>query len=159
MHILEEIAETFSVLHDGSIQSFHFEAERLTLAVSCQYLARRIDPAYGKFKLRLGGVKNVSLERWMTDSSKQPLLTDLPTLVQVFQGDLSILRAEVKDGAVSIYLTQSHSEGELHCIGGTLSLSASTLVVEDEGGKRLAIEELVELARGYWNLRSAERRK
>ncbi|WP_291723122.1 hypothetical protein [Bernardetia sp.] len=57
----QEMADTFSVLHDGTIESYEQKNNSIILKISCIYLAEHINLAFEYFYVELQEVSSLSL--------------------------------------------------------------------------------------------------
>jgi hypothetical protein len=141
-----DIAEVFSILHDGRITQVEAGDGVLVLNVQIRYLAQRIAAGYRGLSVTLGGVKDVSFEPWPKDVQRSlPVMTDWGA---IFAPVLDILDGDVVDGGIQITCNQAAPEYP-YC-GGELRLSAGWVEVVDEGSTRYSLEELRSLAAAYW---------
>jgi hypothetical protein len=88
MSAAEDLADTFSIFHDGCIEDWSGDHQLVRLKIGCQYLAELIDPAYDAFFLDLRGITRLELDPWWKDPERKTLLTDLQT---IFNEGLQIL--------------------------------------------------------------------
>lgn len=144
---VEELADLFSILHDGVIVEAVVENRDLTLRVEIRYLTQRIRSDFTTFVVRLAGVEDLAFTTWPNDASLLPQL--LRDASEIFVPALDILSGELKEGLIHVACNQPSPKAP-YC-GGTLAFRAKSAEVSDELGKRYSHSELVELARGYWD--------
>ena len=140
----ENIAEIFSVFHDGGIDRYVLQDGRLDLWIEIPYLAERINSEFSCFKISLSGVGGIAFRPWLV-ADEEPVFVSMD---EAFQLELGILWAEVVGGAISIGCDQC--VGDMSA-GGNLFIEAQAAEVSDEAGTFYSLEELVTLANGYWN--------
>ncbi|RZK03928.1 MAG: hypothetical protein EOO46_17565, partial [Flavobacterium sp.] len=118
MQAIEDIRDIFSILHDGTIETWAGDMEFLTLTVDCMYLAERISKAFEKFYVELYHIDKIQLETWIIPI---PITPKIKTgLAEIFQAKLEILSAEIKEDVVAIACNQHDKEFDYH--GGTLTI-------------------------------------
>lgn len=139
----EDIAEMFSVFHDGGMDRYVLQDGRLDLWIEIPYLAERINSEFSYFKVSLSGVGEIAFRSWPA-ADEEPVFMSME---EAFQLELGILRAEVVGGAISIGCDQC--VGDMSA-GGNLFIEAQAAEVSDEAGRFSSLEELVTLANGYW---------
>lgn len=142
---IDNIAELFTIFHDGSITLIEHN-ENLLLEVDIQYLAERIDPRYSKFFLTLHDVEAVAFLTWPRDKTAEPeRLTSVP---KIFSADLEILEGAVENGKLKVNCWQ-HA-GASPCTYCTLSFQTTAATVKDESGRACTLDELDKISRDYW---------
>lgn len=141
-----DIADLFSMLHDGVVASFRLEDTTLQLEVEIPYLTQRIDPNYRFFRVALVGVQTPLLETWPKEQSAPPEL--ISRWEEILNPPPDILSGEIKNGRIHITLNQPAVECA-HC-GGTLEVSIESVAVYDESGKSYTPDELKRLCTEYW---------
>lgn len=146
----EAIAELFSVLHDGWIVSHESTSGDLTLTIEIGYLAKRLNPEYRSFTVRLINVRDVRFEYWLEDPAAKP--REATSLDGIFDKPLEICEGEVDAarGVVSINLFTGPSTSLDHS-GGKLSFRADDVIIHDAGRVERTLHELTTLAADYWN--------
>lgn len=142
----DDLAELFSILHDGVISEASFVDQDLLLTVRISYLAQRIAPNCTTFSVRLDRVEDMSFTTWPKESgAASEVLRDASA---IFEPPLDILSGESADGYVQVVCNQPSSQTR-HC-GGTLSLRTSSATVWDQNRKQYSLTELAGIARAYW---------
>ena len=143
----QDIADLFSVLHDGRICQWDGTTERLRLRVFCDYLARLIDPAFEHFTVELHQVSLLAFRTWPNPFDGPVEL--ISTVDRIFRPELEILSADVVGNAVEVNCNQ-HDLSYAYC-GGVLSFVCAAAVVRDQGQQELTLEQLDALCQQYWN--------
>ncbi len=141
-----DLAELFSILHDGVIVEASAVDGDLVMRVEISYLAERIHPGFTTFAVRAHQVEDLAFVTWPKDEAAAPQM--LHDLTAIFVPPLDILSGEVADGRVEVDCNQSSPQTP-HC-GGTLTLSAASADVTDQDGKHYSIAELGALSDAYW---------
>lgn len=143
----DSISDIFSIFHDGTISEVLSKDGEIVLTVEIPYLAKRINPSFERFRVKLLGVKKLEFSTWPSDLKLAPeLLTEAET---IFTPQLEILEGNIEEGRIEVVCSQ-HSEAFEYC-GGELSFEAQSAEVDDEAGKSYSIEELGEICEAYWN--------
>lgn len=117
----------------------------MTLTIDCLYLAERIDKSFDKFYVELRGVDRTEFESWTTPSLPKVIKTDP---ADIFQAELEILSAEIKDDAVVVSCNQHNSD--LGYSGGNLIISCQSVKVFDQRKNEMTIEQLQAISKAYW---------
>lgn len=143
----KNIAEIFSIFHDGVIASYLSSNDGLLLVIEVRYLAQRINPAYTKFLVCLFEAKDVQFHPWPNnaDNSSQPITA----VDEIFKPRLDILQGEVRDKIIEIVCNQASPTFPYS--GGELQFHAESAAVSDESGRFWSLEELAELCKAYWD--------
>ena len=144
---IESIRDIFSIFHDGSLLSCVDEGGELSLEVEIEYLAKRIDPNFKRFSVRLFEVSDINFSTWPSDLAAKP--ATLTKLVEIFAADLEVLEGNFKGDLIEVVCNQ-HSSEFGYC-GGELRFRCRRATVTDEAGKEYSIEELGALSKGYWD--------
>ena len=142
----ENIRDIFSIFHDGDIVQWKIEGENLTLEVSIEYLASRINPDYSKFTVTLYGVDKIHFTTWPSDLESSPVL--ISDTAKIFDSNLEILEGNIKRTLIEV-ICNHHSPKYEYC-GGELYLIAESATVIDEGSQSYSIEDLDKLCSEYW---------
>lgn len=97
----QELAQLFSIFHDGVLALVSADDD-LALTVEIPYLARRVDPAFTRFAVRLESVADLRFVGWATpDARTAP--------EEIFGQALEIYRAEVEGDTVAERYTSRRS--------------------------------------------------
>ncbi len=147
MSTIQDIRDVFSTLHDGTISAWAGDKEVLILTIDCEYLAERIDKSFSTFYVELYTVDKVEFDPWMTS-------VDLPAIVKtgfntIFEEELEILSAEIKDYAVVVYCDQHNTD--LDYCGGTLTIRCQRIKVFDQNRRELTVDQLCKTGSSYWS--------
>lgn len=144
---ISEIAEVFSIFHDGGFSGHMLEGDRLTLQVDCEYLAELIHPSFTQFSVLLKNVSRIDYRPWMEPHDLPLRNFEKPS--EFITEYLEIISAEVVDGEVHISTHQA--DPDLDYSGGILCITASSIEVKSEGGTTIPLDELRATARSYWD--------
>ena len=142
------LADTFSIFHDGTITDWSGDRHHLRLTIECEYLAELIDPTFDTFFVELFEIDFLEFEPW-------PNPADLPVVLKtdlhaIFLAELEILHANEKEnGCVEIVCNQHDSRYD-YC-GGRLLISCLSVSVTDQLNNPLTIDELDIICNRYWN--------
>jgi len=142
----EDIARVFSIFHDGSIALISATPD-LGLKVEIQYLAERIAPQFSGFMVVLHNPQSVAFSPWYRDTDQTN--PDLSEYKAIFDLELGVLQAEAKAGLIEVVCDAYPTDSSFS--GGLLRFRAESATVSDESGRDYTVEELAELASGYWS--------
>lgn len=143
----QEVADLFSILHDGRIDHWEGDGQRVRLRVCCDYLAQLIDPSFTYFTLELLQMQQVAFRTWPNPLNGP--VEVLATMDQIFRPTLEILAAEVRENTIEVTCNQ-HDTACAYC-GGVLSFTCLGAIVRDQGQRELTLEQLDALCQQYWN--------
>lgn len=138
--ILEEQADIFCIFHDGSFSEFIRNKKNINFTVDIKYLSRLVNPIFSSFK---GQMINCSKLEYHLHREEDVIITDLKTLSELY---LEISYAQVINGCVAV-ICYSHDNN----LGGNLVFVAENIVIFDEAGQVIEIDELNEICKLYWN--------
>ena len=142
---LENLRTLFGVFHDGDILLLAHGEGRLELAIEIPYLAKQIDPNCRAFILKMQGVRGFSFQPWLpADQAQREPVTDPE---RAFGFDLEVLSCEINADGLSIWC---NADGDDFSCGG-LALKADSAMLSDESGRECTLDEVLEIARGYWD--------
>ncbi len=140
---IQRVEEAFCMFHDGKIDQFHFENNRLNLRIRIRYLAEMVDPCFYDFYVTLNHCYCVWLKPW---SIGLPPLTDMHML-STFTYD--ILEARSYNGMVEVSCTINDPDDLYR--GGELMLDVTTIQVYDEVFNRISVDDLKSFSKRYWS--------
>ena len=145
----QDMADVFSVLHDGMIEEHKIEDGNLILELYCQYLAKNINPSYEFFLVKLNQLKSISLMPWLKDSQEEIFWKDTEL---IFQKGLEILNAEViSENIIRVFCDCNYEfDSSLNYVGGTLEFDCHSIRIFDEEKKEISLDFLKEIAIKYW---------
>jgi hypothetical protein len=147
MEGIQNIRDVFSKLHDGTIIEYGSDKSSLTLKVSCQYLAERLDPTFEIFFVELAEVSGLTFVPWMNpfDLEQQYFVE----INDIFQAELDILSAEIEQGFVKVSCNQR--DPVFNYCGGILYISCKDIRIYDQNRIGLTIERLNQICNEYWD--------
>ena len=146
----QDISDAFSILHDGTIESYEQQHNSILLKISCIYLAELIHSSFQYFWIELKDVYSISLQPWLKDSQKIFFWTDLKL---IFQKDLEILNANItaEETVKVVCECMDIFEGEeISYVGGTLEFDCHSICVFDESEREVSLDTLKKTATQYW---------
>ncbi len=150
MNKIQEIENIFSIFHDGYIDTFKIESNRIDLKISMQYLAELINDKYEFLNLSLHGVTSLSYDAW----ADQPfIMTDWNKILEL---GIVILNAETDNSGQIIIHSNCDNAPNDSFQGGKLVVKCLDYSLTDEENNRLTIEKLKELSTYYWNEKFAK---
>lgn len=139
-----QLAALFNLLHDGFIAAHRAEpGGALTLTVEIAYLAERIAPAYTALAVTLLDASGLRLLPWAMPGDPAP--APIADLGAIFDGQPDILSATQGAGAAAILLRYDGAPER-----GDLLIPPTPARVRDEAGRCYALDELAQIAEGYW---------
>jgi len=147
MTCAEAINDIFNILHDGAIESWKGDKNQLTLTIGCTYLAETINPAFDNFYLELNNIEKIEFQTWNKNIQSPGVLKT--KLTDIFESDLEILSAEIKNNAVLV--SCSVDDSSLNYVGGTLSICCGTYKIFDQDKNELGLEQLGKICIAYWD--------
>lgn len=145
----EDIANIFSLFHDGVISSHLSSKEGVLFIVEIPHLAQIINPAYTKFLVCLFGANTVQFQTWPSDADNSS--TTLTALDEIFKLRLEILQGEVRGNTIEVSCNQTADAFPYG--GGELQFQVEIATVSDEAGKFWPIGQLDALFKEYWDER------
>lgn len=143
----KNIAEIFSMFHDGVISSHLSSKDGLLLIVEIRYLAQRIHPAYTKFLVCLFDAKDIQFHTWPNNADNPA--KSITAIDEIFKPRLAILQSEVRNQKIEVVCNQASADFP-YC-GGELEFHAESATVSDESGRFWRLEELEALSKAYWD--------
>jgi hypothetical protein len=143
----QDIIDIFSILHDGTIESWTGDKEKLLLKVSCFYLAELIDKDFEYFYIEIIEVQKIELDTWINPIENGPQI--FTELSDIFKAELEILSADIKDKDVVITCNQPFRD--MNYSGGNLTINCKSLKVFDHDKNELTIEEFEKICNQYWD--------
>lgn len=147
MNSQQDIQDVFSILHDGWIETWSGNRNKLVLIIGCTYLAELIDKSFEYFYVELFDIRKIEFFAWMNPISlEQKIFTELS---EIFQAELEILSSDKKDDDVVVVCNQHDTKFD-YC-GGNLTLNCQNIKVFDQSKRQLSIEEFDEICKKYWN--------
>jgi hypothetical protein len=147
MNVQQDIQDIFSILHDGTIESWTGNKQKLVLKVRCPYLAKRIDKSFEYFYIEIRDIEKIELFAWMNPrDSEQKIFTELS---DIFKAELEILAADKEENNVVVVCNQ-HDTNYEYC-GGNLTLICNEIKVFDQNNCYITIEKFDEICNQYWN--------
>ena len=147
MTATEDIRDIFSILHDGGVTAWKGNNSLLTLTVECDYLAELIDKSFDRFYVELYNIDELFLTTW-PNPFDLPVQT-LTELSDIFESELELLSANIKEGKVVIDCCQQDIKFD-YC-GGNLTISCEKIKVYDQNINELTVEQLDIICNTYWD--------
>ena len=135
------------MLHDGTIESWKGNRERLVLKVSCLYLAELIDKGFEYFYVQIENIRRIEFVAWMNSIDMgQRVFTELE---DIFKADLEILSVDIRQDDVQIICNQHDTKFEY--FGGNLIINCSRANIFDHNNNLLVVDEFVNVCKKYWD--------
>jgi hypothetical protein len=137
--------DIFSIFHDGYIDDFKIESNRIDLKIGTQYLAELIHKQHEYINLSLLGVESINYDAWTDEPF---VMTDWK---EIFNLGIGILSTETDNEGKLIVHSDCDDAPNDSFQGGKLIIKCSDYKLSDEEGSNLTIEKLKELSSYYWN--------
>lgn len=147
MNTLEQLQYIFNLLHDGGIENYSGDSEKLQLEIGCIYLAEHINPAYENFYIELEKIEKFELHPWWKTGFDQDLI--LNDFKEIAQLGLDIGSADIQDDFVIIYCSHWGKDGDF--VGGNIHLKCQSVKIFDHQKNEITIQELDKIAQEYWD--------
>lgn len=135
-------SHVFNLFHDGCFTSIRRAENNIEFQVEVQYLAEMIDPAYTYLLGVLRNCQYCVFELWTNDQTHYEDINVINELI----ANMEISDASHENERISV-----HCLGDQKSIGGTLVFVCDEILLFDEGGKAIALEELQKMTRRYWD--------
>jgi hypothetical protein len=145
--LIQEIADVFSILHDGTIESRTGDENRLMLKVSCIYLAERINSSFEYFYVELSNINTIELNSWPSNMNLPPVLKT--GLDNIFKDELEINSVKIENEIVIVTCLQHDPDADIS--GGELKIACNAIQVYDQDKNVITIDELDKLCNAYWD--------
>ncbi len=142
---IDEIADVFSIFHDGSIINWAELEDGLELEVSCIYLAELINKDYELFYIKLINIHEIFFEPWYIQQEKDEKITGYDKL---FTLHLEIMSGKIMENHIGVF-SYTRSYPELFS-GGILKIGCDYITVFDQKKNALSYSTLDNLCRTYW---------
>jgi len=146
----QDMADVFSVFHDGMIEEHKIEDDNLILKIYCQYLAKDINSSYEFFWVKLNQLKSINLLPWLKNSQEELLWTNIDL---IFKKELEILNAKItSEDTIQVFCDCSDifEENEVSYVGATLEFGCYSISIFDENKQEISLDYLKEIATKYW---------
>lgn len=143
----QNIIDIFSILHDGTIESWTGDKNKLVLKVSCFYLAELIDKDFEYFYIEITEILKIELDTWINPIEKGPQI--FTEISDIFKAELEILSADKVDNEIVITCNQPFRD--MNYSGGNLTLNCKSIKVFDQNINELTIEKFGEICKQYWD--------
>ena len=145
--VLDQLADIFSMFHDGSLSYVSGDHEKLLLQIDCQYLAELLDKSFNSFYLELEEISYLTFDPWerITIGPIQ-LKTELAA---IFCTELEIMDGEIADQKLEITCLQF--DEQINFSGGTLYLVCKGFSLYNHLHEPLTIDQLYTISTSYWS--------
>ncbi|AFM03380.1 hypothetical protein Fleli_0926 [Bernardetia litoralis DSM 6794] len=146
----QDMADIFSVLHDGMIEDHKIEDDNLILKIYCQYLAKNINSSYEYFWIELQNINSISLMPWLKDTKEEVFWKDIEL---IFQKGLEILNTKItsEDTIQVICDCYDRFNEDAIYVGGILEFDCNSIRIFDEAKNEINLGFLKEIATKYWD--------
>jgi len=141
MQNLEDQCDFFSIFHDGGFTTLQRKGNDIEFQVDIEYLAEIIDPTYTAFSVALKNCHYCAFESWDDNKVRDENLDSLNTYIS----DMEISKADCANDLINVVCLDSRKNS-----GGFFFFSCGRVVVFDEGGREITLDELKDIASRYW---------
>lgn len=142
----QDLADMFSIFHDGTIEAWTLSDGVLSLVVDIPYLANRVHSSYEQFTIQLVNVDSLTFKTWPTAEVKPEFLADA---ARIFLFPLWILEGQVDNSQIVVYCSLPKIEDPGYS-GGELRFYADGANVTTQGGELISLDQLKTHAENYW---------
>jgi hypothetical protein len=136
---LEDQRDFFSIFHDGDFTTLQRKGNDIEFQVEIAYLAEIRDPTYTTFSVALKNCHYCALEIW--DKMRDEDINVINTYIK----DMEIRSANCENNQIHVICADYFQSS-----GGYFIFSCERVVVFDEGGKEITLDELKDIATRYW---------
>jgi len=125
IHSNEEIADVFTILHDGVISTDQIKQSPSKWKIECKYLAELIDESFDHFYIAFQGMEELSFTPWWNDDTSDAYekLSDVTCSLEILSGKL-------ESGIISI--TFNHSSKNPNFAGGIYNFKTESIQIFDQ---------------------------
>lgn len=152
---IENIAQVFSIFHDGTIESATVGGSGVEMKIEIQYLANRIDKSFSSFDLELNGCEGFRFAPWCDQNEQK--IDEITNFEEILRLDLEILSA--KAAGTEVHVNCLAHSGHKSVSGGFLVFGATELLIFDESKRPISLPTLRSVCDGYWREREEESKK
>ncbi len=150
--IKQEMADVFSIFHDGAIESHVGDKSCLKLKIDCTYLAELINPSYTCFYVELNNIKEIKLDTYSkenTDNNPEELPNILCDIDDIFEEEIDIYDANVEGNYVQVNCWIYSDKAKY--VANSLKFDCDNLSIFDENNKPITFAELCQIGEKYWS--------
>ncbi|MCI5188891.1 MAG: hypothetical protein D3905_03620 [Candidatus Electrothrix sp. AS4_5] len=104
IHNYDNIRDIFNIFHDGDIIEYERTGNDLMLKVKISYLTEKVRNGFSYFTVTLFDCTNIQLETWPNQKGYEAKF--FHDLKQIFQANLWILDAEIKNKLIVVSCSQ-----------------------------------------------------
>lgn len=145
MNKIQDIADVFSIFHDGYIEDYQISSDAVNLKIGIQYLAELIDNNHEYLNLRLLGIDLIKYDAWTDEPF---IMTDWK---EIFNLGIEIISNEIDNAGQLIIQSNCDKAPNNLFQGGELIIKCTDYGLSDEEGNILTIDKLKEISSYYWN--------
>ena len=138
MTSLEQIADIFSINHDGTITKLENLNNSLSIQIEIEYLASLKNSSYKVLNYELSGYSNF---KFVDTCENNKVYTEIKEIEKM---ELSIFQAKVKGDNVIVGVCSDN------CPYGELQFSAKNIKIYDQNYAKIEYNELVNMVKRYW---------
>ncbi|AXG74021.1 hypothetical protein DVK85_07090 [Flavobacterium arcticum] len=146
MDTQKAISDIFGIFHDGGVEDFKGDSNKIVLKINCLYLAERIHEDFELFYLELETVEKLEMECWTSTEEDNVILTSWE---DIFAGDIEISSSKVEDNEVIVYMYQR--DPQLNYVVGELHVKAKKAKVFQHDMQEVNFKFLDKIRNSYWD--------
>jgi|TARA_R110000751_G_scaffold184896_1_gene291311 hypothetical protein len=141
----ENIKQTFSIFHDGTICGFENHPDRLILKIDCYYLSERINPEFECFYVDLFNPTYFGFKPWSDKKFSRKIILDL-NIISQWEYNIFTCKIEKRKQIIDVEI----EEPKTALIGGSIIFDCDGIKIYDQLQNEITFEELSELSKSYW---------
>ena len=151
MEILKKIEDIFATFHDGTIEDWNGNSEKLLLKISCEYLAEILDQTFEYFYVELNNVSKLELLTYSNDNTN--VKNQEPNIVcefsDIFSEEIDIFYAKTVNSYVEINCWQTNAIKNY--VANAFLISCDEIKIYDQNKIEISDEKLFEISDLYWS--------
>ena len=141
----QELEDIFAIFHDGIIEDFKIESDKVELKICIEYLAELLDEKYEYLNITLLKIKSIQYDPW---SDKPNTIDDWH---QIFDLLIEIINVETDEKGQLVVHTSCRNAPDKSFQGGKLIIDCDDYTLSDQGNNKLSLSKLKDLSAYYWN--------
>lgn len=147
----QELADIFTIFHDGVIEDFQIDENNLYLTIGCVYLAELVNPSFESFILKLINIDKLELNSYsyITDHSNTEdypiIISDIET---IFEVEIDIFNAKSDNEFVKVNIWIVNDKSRF--VANQLNIKCENYSLYNEENKPFSINRLYKISENYW---------
>lgn len=149
MENLKNIEKIFATFHDGTIESWNGNFDKLSLKISCSYLAEILDTDFEYFYFELKNVKKLELYTYSyINKDKNDELIIVYELKEIFSNDIDVYYAKIEENYVNINCWLINEQKNY--VANKLLLNCESIKILNHNKIEITYNKLFEISDYYW---------